>query len=69
MICVAQVQPTKHGLDHADYTGPVQQRELLDHTRSENRYAWKDLDVLDHESGIDCSDVKYRGMLRHYFEY
>ena len=30
-ICVVQIQPRKHGLDHADYTVPTRQHEL-DHT-------------------------------------
>ena len=57
-ICTVQIQPRKHGLDHADYTAPPQKHELLiDHTDQEptdicpgrQRY-------LDHQLGIDHTD-------------
>ena len=46
---VLQIQPRKHVLDGAEYTGPTRQHEL-DHTRSGDRSA---LSGVDHEAGTD----------------
>ena len=56
-ICVVQIQPRKHVLDHADYTAPTRQHEL-DHTDQE--YLPCLANLSDHELGNDylyLSDV------------
>ena len=35
-VCIAQIQPSEHVLDHADSAAPTQKRELRDHTDLEH---------------------------------
>ena len=37
-ICVLQLQPRKDFLDHADYTAPTRQHEVLIRTYQESTY-------------------------------
>ena len=46
-ICVVQIQPMNHGLEHAGYTAPTRQRELI-HTDH--------IDHIDHTDHTDHTD-------------
>ena len=53
-ICMVQLQPRKHTLDHADYAAPTRQRELwITQISPANLSALKD---LDHEVVTDRTD-------------
>ena len=62
-ICVVQIQPRKHALDHAGYTAPTRQHELdhTDHTDHTDQYisSLKDQDQqarINHADHTDHTD-------------
>lgn len=50
-ICIVQIQPRKHALDHADCTDPTRPHELDRSCYAGNRPALQD---LDYEVGMIC---------------
>ena len=56
-ICIAQIQPRKHALDHAHYTDPTRQRGLRRSYRSGIYLLWK-MQSITWESIICLTCVK-----------